>query len=91
MACLLTLFSYDTSIKQEKLERVRHVETALQILGITQVLVRYHDDIARIDIKRKNHYHSRLTERTAMVSETFITLGFHYVTLDLQWFQFGSI
>ena len=87
MACLLTRFPYNTDITHERLERVRKAEEVVQSLGIAQVRVRDHEGIARIEVERGDH--SRLIEHAATVSETFIKLGFSYVTLDLQWFRSG--
>ncbi len=88
-ACLLTRFPYNTNVTREMIERVGRAESYITAFGITQCRVRDHAGIARIEI-RKEELDSFMAAST-YITEGLITLGFTYVTLDLQWFRSGSI
>ena len=49
-ACLATRFPYGTEITAEKLSLVDKAESALSGMGFTQLRVRVHNDIARIEV-----------------------------------------
>ena len=88
-ACLLTRFPYHTDITHEMLERVRKAEAIFKSFGFAQVRVRDHGGIARIEIEEEDY--ARVLEQAESLSEILRTLGFTYVTLDLQGFQSGSM
>lgn len=88
-ACLLTRFPYHTDVTPEMLERVRKAEAVLKNFGFAQVRVRDHYGIARIEVEKEDH--ARVLEQAGSLSEILRTLGFTYVTLDLQGFQSGSM
>jgi uncharacterized protein len=49
-ACLASRFPYGTRITEKKLKAVDAVETELRKLGFSQVRVRHHGDVARIEV-----------------------------------------
>ena len=66
-------------------------EQYLLDLGFKQVRVRYHDEIARIEVsseERKNFFHEDLLDK---VYKEFKKIGFNYVTLDLKGYRTGSM
>ncbi len=89
IACLASRFVYGEEITPEKLEMIDRAEQFLIDRGFRQVRVRIHDRLARIEIETPEF--DRLMKIRAEVSEEFRSIGFAYVTLDLQGFRSGSM
>jgi len=90
-ACLASRIPYGERITQTKLRRVEEGERYLRDLGFSQVRVRSHGPLARIEVPAEEV--DRLTDgdcRRAVV-ERLKSLGFRYVTVDLQGFRTGSM
>jgi uncharacterized protein len=68
---------------------VEEAEEAIRSLGIRQVRVRHHGDIARIEVDAKD-IGKVLRERESIV-KALKEVGFVYVTLDIQGFRSGSM
>ena len=88
-ACLATRFPYGSRITEEKLRAVEIAEQYLFDLGFPQFRVRCHDDIARIEVLPAQL--EKLLSLRAVVTARFKSLGFRYVTLDLEGFRSGSM
>jgi pyridinium-3,5-biscarboxylic acid mononucleotide sulfurtransferase len=89
-ACLSSRIPYGTSVTRERLEQIGGFEAALKALGFRQVRVRYHGELARIELSLEEI--ARATEgavRDAMVAAGK-KHGFRYVTLDLGGYRMGS-
>lgn len=91
LACLASRFPYGMRITKENLAKVDKAETFLRNLGITQVRVRHHDQIARIEVL-KDEISKLLKEdvRDKIVTK-FKELGYNYVTVDLEGYRTGSM
>lgn len=90
-ACLASRFPYGERITRESLGRVGAAEQVLHDLGIRQVRVRHHGDIARIEVGLDDL--TKLIQpgsRERIVSE-LRKLGYLYVTLDLEGYRTGSM
>ena len=90
-ACLSSRFPYGTRITAERLQQIDHCESWLRKQGFANYRVRYHEQIARIEVAPAEI--SRLLDeqlREQLVAE-FKTAGFTYVTLDLQGYRTGSM
>ncbi|MEN6623879.1 MAG: ATP-dependent sacrificial sulfur transferase LarE [Smithella sp.] len=90
-ACLASRFPYGEKITADKLKVVDQAEQYLLDLGFRQVRVRYHGDIARIEVsplERAKFFNAELMDK---VSEKFRQLGFMYTALDLQGYRTGSM
>jgi uncharacterized protein len=91
MACLSSRFPYGERITPEKLERVAGAERFVRQLGVRQVRVRHHGNLARIEVSGADVARLAAPElRESLVAE-LRRLGFTYVTLDLQGFRSGSM
>jgi uncharacterized protein len=88
-ACLASRIPYGTPITRERLERVAEAERFLRALGIRQVRVRHHDDMARIEVD-PDSLPLLLENRTSIVNH-MRKLGFSYVTADLEGYRTGSM
>ena len=90
-ACLASRFPYGERITAAGLERVEKAEQWLLDagLGLTQLRVRAHGDMARIEVPPADV--PRLAARAAEIAVGFKKLGFAYTTLDLQGYRTGSL
>ena len=88
-ACLASRIPFGTAITREKLVQVERAEDFLRDLGVTQLRVRHHQDVARIEVTPEEFY-LVLNNRDWIVKE-FKMLGFSYVTMDLQGYRSGSM
>ncbi len=89
-ACLSSRIPYGTSVTRERLSQIGGFEAALKQLGFRQVRVRYHDELARIELGAEEM--GRAAEpavRDAIVAAGKKS-GFRYVTLDLGGYRMGS-
>lgn len=88
-ACLSSRFVYGETITEEKLGMVDKAEQLLLDLGFTQVRVRIHDKLARIEIKPEEF--PKMLEASKQVYDYLKSLGFTYVSLDLGGYRTGSM
>jgi len=91
MACLASRFPYGEAITAEKLDRVAQAESFLRGLGVKEVRVRSHGDLARIEIAAEDIARFAAAPGRERVVERFRQLGFLYVCLDLQGYRTGSM
>ncbi len=88
-ACLASRFPYGIKITKSKLTQVEKAESFLFSLGVKQFRVRYHDEIARIEVL-KNDFQIIL-DNSEKITKYFKELGFKYVTLDIEGYRTGSL
>lgn len=90
-ACLASRVPYGEKITREKLAAIDKAEQFLLDLGFTQLRVRHHGEIARIELLPEEM--PRLFENGLYVKiHTAIkALGFTYVALDLKGYTTGSM
>jgi uncharacterized protein len=90
-ACLASRFPYGTEITAERLAQVERCEDFLRQRGFRNYRVRYHGDIARIEVAPEEL--ARFGDETlrAEVVGAFKAAGFTYVALDLQGYRSGSM
>ena len=90
-ACLSSRIPYGTPVSVEALDRIAKAEEFLHGLGIRQLRVRHHDTIARIEIESNDIAALMADGNRQRVSEFFRSIGYSYVTLDLEGFRSGSL
>lgn len=89
--CLASRFPYGQRITAQELEKVEKAERFLKNFGLKELRVRNHGDVARIEvIPEEIPIFERREIRTKTV-RFLKSLGFKYVTLDLQGFRSGSL
>lgn len=88
-ACLSSRIAYGERITQEKLTKVEKSEAYLKGLGIRQVRVRTHQEIARIEVEPKDMQIVLSNHKDIM--DHLQQFGYKYVTLDLQGYVSGSM
>ena len=89
MACLSSRIPYGTPVTVEALGRIGDAEAYLRSLGLRQLRVRHHEDVARIETDEAGL--ELLIARRAEVVERLKALGYLYVTLDLAGYRSGSL
>lgn len=89
MACLASRFVYGETLTVKKLSQAEAAEEFLQSAGFGQLRVRIHGSLARIEILSEDF--PKLMEMRGQLVEKFKSLGFNYVTLDLQGYRVGSM
>ncbi|MEQ8174871.1 MAG: ATP-dependent sacrificial sulfur transferase LarE [Syntrophomonadaceae bacterium] len=90
-ACLASRFATGEKISLEKLAMVEQAEDYLLSLGFKQVRVRMHRDLARIEVGTHERRLLAAEDMMDKIAAHFKRLGFHYVTLDMQGYQMGSM
>jgi len=88
-ACLSSRIEYGRPVTRENLWQVEQAEDALHALGFSQVRVRHHGDLARIEIDRADLPRA-LSIRSQIVS-AIKRFGFPQVTLDPEGYRSGSM
>jgi uncharacterized protein len=89
MACLSSRIPYGTPVTVEALGRIGDAEAHLRSLGLRQLRVRHHGDVARIETDEAGL--DLLITRRAEVVQRLKALGYLYVTLDLAGYRAGSL
>ena len=90
-ACLSSRIEYGRPVTIENLGQVEQAEDALHELGFTQVRVRHHGDLARIEIAREDLPRALTLTMLDRMTAALRRLGFVYVTLDAQGYRTGSM
>lgn len=89
--CLASRFPYGERITHEALERVKRAERFIKGFGIKDLRVREHGKIARIELLI-NDFRVLMDEEKRVEIVNFLkSLGYLYVTLDLQGLRSGSL
>ncbi len=92
MACLASRIPYHQPISAEKLQQVDQAETFLRDLGfLPQLRVRHYGDTARLEPDAKDIPTLLDPHRRNHVVQHLKSLGFTYVTLDLEGYRMGSL
>ncbi len=88
-ACLSSRVPYGMAISIPVLRQIEQAESALRGLGFTQLRVRHHDTVARLEVPVEQ-FEAVLTRREA-IDAALREAGYRYVTLDLRGFRSGSL
>ncbi len=89
-ACLASRIAYGEKITSAKLAMVEQAEDALRQLGLQDLRVRCHGNLARIEISPQQIARAADNLRQRIVAAVRAA-GFAYVTLDLEGFASGSM
>jgi pyridinium-3,5-biscarboxylic acid mononucleotide sulfurtransferase len=89
--CLATRFPYGKRITKEALTRVETAEQFLHSLGFNQLRVRDHGTVARIEVAKEEIDLLLDPEKRTAISETLKSLGYVFVSLDLDGYESGSM
>ncbi len=90
-ACLASRFPYGQTITKEKLIRIDRAEQFLLDRGFTQLRVRCHENVARIEVPAEDRVRFLDDAFAREVYAAFQSFGFAYVSLDLLGYRMGSM
>lgn len=91
LACLSSRFPYNIEIDRDSLKQISLAEDYLRSKGFTQVRVRHHGQIARIEVEPDEIVIMMDPELRQDVVENLKVFGYAYVTLDLAGYRTGSM
>jgi len=86
---LASRFPYGIQLDERKVNQVNKAELYLKDLGFDEVRVRYHENVARVEVS-EDKITDLLTYREAIQKE-LVSLGFEYVSVDLRGYRMGSM
>ena len=90
-ACLSSRVPFGQPITPEKLRMIEEAEDFLLSLNFSQVRVRHHGDIARIELPL-DEIPLLLKEKVSeKISQKLKTLGFKFITIDIEGYRSGSL
>ncbi|WP_418791234.1 ATP-dependent sacrificial sulfur transferase LarE [Phosphitispora sp. TUW77] len=90
MPCLCTRIPYNEPVTNEKLRQIEQAETFLRSLGITELRVRHHGDLARIEVPLCVIDQILSENLRSAIIKKFASIGFYYVSIDLKGLRSGS-
>jgi pyridinium-3,5-biscarboxylic acid mononucleotide sulfurtransferase len=88
-ACLSSRIPHGTPVTVQALRRIEAAEAAMKALGFTQVRVRHHGDVARIEVDGADI--GRLIAERERVVEAVRSAGYKFVSADLEGYSTGSL
>lgn len=86
--CLSSRIPYGSPVTAEKLWQIERAEEILLELGVREVRVRHHGDVARIEVRREDF--ARVLGAVGL-GERLRECGFRFVALDIDGFRSGSL
>jgi uncharacterized protein len=90
-ACLSSRLEYGRPVSIEALRQVEAAEDALHNLGLRQVRVRHHGDLARVELDRATLAAGVSLALLDSITAAVRASGFTYVTLDTEGYRSGSM
>ena len=90
-ACLSSRIPYGTAVTKENVKIVEKGEEAIKALGFRQFRVRYHEELVRIEIAPEELERALNIEMARKLTSIFKSLGFKFVTLDLEGYRQGAL
>ena len=91
LACLASRIPYGTKITKDKLNRINQAEEFLRSLGFVQLRVRDHDNLARIEVDRKEFSKFLSSKISNKIAQKLKNLGYNYITIDILGYRTGSM
>lgn len=90
--CLSSRLPYGTAVTPARLKQIERAEEALRALGIAGDLrVRYHDELARVELGQEELPRWLEPRRFAALRDALVAAGFERVAIDLRGFRSGSL
>ena len=90
-ACLSSRIPYYSDVTPEKLQMIERAETVLHRLGFRGCRVRHHETVARLEVAEDQMALALDREIRNTISRELKTIGYQYVSLDLQGYRSGSL
>ncbi|MFV0414307.1 MAG: ATP-dependent sacrificial sulfur transferase LarE [Oscillospiraceae bacterium] len=90
-ACLSSRFPYGESITPARLSMIDRAEQFLLDMGLRQVRVRHHGNLARIETDEEGFAVLMQRQNREKIHARFKEVGFTYITMDLLGYRTGSM
>jgi uncharacterized protein len=90
-ACLSSRIPYGTPVTIQNVKTVEAGEEEVKALGFRQFRVRFHGEVVRLEIAPDELPKALNVEMAERFTRIFKTLGFKYVTLDLEGYRQGAM
>lgn len=91
MPCLSSRIPYGTPVTLEALEQIGQAEHALREIGLRQVRVRHHNEVARIETDADGMRLLMDEQIRPLVLRKLKACGYRYITMDLAGYRTGSL
>jgi pyridinium-3,5-biscarboxylic acid mononucleotide sulfurtransferase len=88
-ACLSSRIPHGTPVTVSALRQIEAAEEALKALGFSQVRVRHHGDVARIEVDA--HEIARLVAERERVTAAVRGVGYKFIAVDLEGYSTGHL
>jgi len=89
--CLASRLAYGLEISEQRLNQIEKAEDFLRTLGLIEFRVRHHDTIARIEVHPEDFKKVSIEPNRSKIFKKLKSLGFKYITIDLQGFRSGAM
>ncbi|MEK7196058.1 MAG: ATP-dependent sacrificial sulfur transferase LarE [Nitrospirota bacterium] len=89
--CLASRFPYREKITVTALKQVAEAEKFLKSIGFVEFRVRHHGDVARIELKGNDFKKLLSSGVRKTVTEKLKSLGYKFISLDLEGFRSGRM
>ena len=83
--------TYGIEVTEQRLRQVDGAEEFLRQLGLVEFRVRHHDIVARIEVNPQDFEKVTKEPNRSKIIDKLKSLGFKFVTIDLQGFRSGSL
>jgi uncharacterized protein len=89
--CLASRIVYGLEVTEQRLQQINEAESFLRELGLVEFRVRHHDTVARIEVNPDDIEKVTAEQARSQIVEKLKSLGFKFVTVDLQGFRSGAL
>ena len=89
--CLASRITYGLEVTGQRLNQIEQAEDFLRSLGFVEFRVRHHGDIARIEVPSGRIERIACESVRERIVKKLKSLGFKFVSLDLQGFRSGAL
>ena len=89
--CLSSRVEYGRTVTREVLEQVEKAEESLRRLGFSELRVRHHGPVARVELGRAEMHRALTIEMMDSISAAIKGAGFQFVALDCDGFRSGAL
>jgi pyridinium-3,5-biscarboxylic acid mononucleotide sulfurtransferase len=91
MPCLASRIPYGTAVTEQRLSQVGSAESELRALGLRTFRVRYHGEVARLEVAAEELVRFADAGFRERVNAALRAKGFKFVALDLEPFRSGRL
>ena len=89
--CLASRIVYGLEVTEQRLHQINEAENFLRGLGLVEFRVRHHDTVARIEVNPEDIEKVTTEPARSQIVDKLKSLGFKFVTVDLQGFRSGAL